>query len=72
MKLSVLLFSLLSSTLMLCAVQARAELPLYDEAGRSYRLGRWQFDAQVTSYQATANYTKSGGEYSSLPSGYSY
>jgi len=72
MKLSVLLFSLLSSTLLLCAVQARAGLPLYDEAGRSYRLGRWQFDAQVTSYQATANYTKSGGEYSSLPSGYSY
>jgi hypothetical protein len=72
MKLSVLLFILMSSTLLLCPNRSHAQLPLYDEAGRSYHLGRWQFDVQETYYQATANYKSSGGEYNNLPSGYSY
>lgn len=62
----------MGSTLLLCSSLAQAQLPLYDEAGRSYQTGRWQFDAQTTYYQATANYTRSGGEYVTLPNGYSY
>jgi hypothetical protein len=72
MKLSVLLFILLCSTLMLCPLESHAGLPLYDEASRSYRLGQWQFDAQTSYYEATANYSRSGGEYVSLPDGASY
>ncbi len=71
MKLSGLLFILCVSTLLLSPL-AKAQLPLYDEAGRNYRLGSWQFDAQTTYYQATANYKKTGGEYVSLPDKYSY
>jgi hypothetical protein len=71
MKLSGLLFILWSATLLLSPL-AKAQLPLYDEAGRNYRLGSWQFDAQMSYYQATANYTKSGGQYVSLPGSNSY
>lgn len=72
MKLSGLLFTLLGTTLLLCSRPASAQLPLYDEAGRSYPLGRWQFDVQTTYYNATANYARSGGEYTELANGNSY
>jgi len=57
---------------MLCPLESHAGLPLYDEAGRNYRLGQWQFDAQASYYEATANYSRSGGEYVTLPDNASY
>lgn len=38
----------------------------------NYELGQWQFSASGNDLATTANYTKSGGEYVDLPSGYSY
>lgn len=52
--------------------KAHAQMPLYDEAGRTYQANTWQVDFQTTYYQATANYTKDGGEYVGLDSGHSF
>src|SRR4051794_22106693 len=72
MQMSVLLSLLVGATSLLLSLKADAQVPLYDEAGRTYLQRSWQFDLQTTYYQATANYSKSGGQYDSLPSGYGY
>lgn len=72
MKLSVFLFFLCGSLLTSFADEARAQLSLYDEAGRTYKTRFWSFDAQTTYYQSTANYTKGGAEYVSLAEGHKY
>lgn len=69
---SVLLSLLVGATSFLFVQKAGAQVPLYDEAGRTYLHHSWQFDLQTTYYQATANYTKDGGKFDSLPSGYGY
>jgi hypothetical protein len=51
---------------------ALAQFPMHDEARREYQQGIWQFDLQSTYYKATANYTRAGGQYNNLASGYGY
>jgi hypothetical protein len=43
-----------------------------DTPAISYDWGQWQFATSANYLSTTANYTKSGGEYVDLPSGYSY
>ncbi len=51
---------------------AFAQLPLFDEASRPFQAHQWQFALQTNYFHATANYTPSGGQFSSLTDGYSY
>lgn len=66
MKLSGLLFFLLFS------LQTFAEFPLWDEPSRKFKQGLWELQSQLTYFQATSNYTKDGGSFTSLPSGSDY
>lgn len=66
MKLSVILLILFSCQL------TQAEFPLLDEPSRKFKQGYWNFSTQVNYFQATANYSKDGGQFSSLAAGYSY
>lgn len=54
------------------AEEAKAQISIYDEAGRSYKARSWSLDFQTTYYNATANYARGGGEYVSLPDGSKY
>ncbi len=72
MKMSGLLYLLFVSIISLSPRWAQAQLPLYDEASRNQQKSQWQVDLQTTYYQATANYTNSGGQFESLPAGNEY
>lgn len=51
---------------------ARASTTIFDESSRDYHRNRFNFEANYRYFKADANYTQAGGEYISLPSGYSY
>lgn len=70
MRLSVSLCFLILS--LISSHEVRAQVPLFDEPGRDYDTGVWNFSLQSTYYEANANYTEDGGQFVSLPSGYSY
>lgn len=70
MRLSVSLFSLLAGIFV--SSQAAAQVPLFDEPGRTYKKSAFELSFQTTYYEANANYTKTGGEYVSLIDGYGY
>jgi hypothetical protein len=76
MRMSVPLFSLLLLSSFLGAIawtsSAQAQSPLFDEVGRNFRGRQWEFALQTNYFQATANYTPGGGQYTSLVSGSSY
>ncbi|MEZ0392367.1 MAG: hypothetical protein ACAH59_09140 [Pseudobdellovibrionaceae bacterium] len=69
MRLSVSLFFLL---VWFHLPSAFAQVPLFDEAGRKFKQGLWDFKFQTSYYEAIGNFNKSGSAYDSLPSGSSY